>query len=159
MALALRIPRAARDAAGAGAHVHRAERKVPMGRRAPKSSMNTTTDRTTAAPKELDAFLCDLQRRVANAEDDTAGRAAFARALEDADAALQLEYIRYPDGRAGDSWLDAYNNVQQVLAFALDPQQPPEFVKHDEGDTAYVVEVERLAKVVERVLVERPRGR
>ncbi|WP_394836634.1 hypothetical protein LVJ94_06965 [Pendulispora rubella] len=50
--------------------------------------------------------------------------------------------------------LDAYYNVQQVLGRVRHPRRPPEYVGHHACDAAYRAELEKLAKVVEHLLVE-----
>ncbi|WP_394840293.1 hypothetical protein LVJ94_25750 [Pendulispora rubella] len=81
------------------------------------------------------AFRRNLWKRLADVrENDSAARAVFERALADADNALQREYIRYGYPTAPNPRLDAYWDVQQVLAFVLDPRRHPESAAHDQRD-------------------------
>src|SRR5262245_31565614 len=106
------------------ARTPRADSEDPMKRQMKRSRTSTTTRASRSpAPKELDAFRRNLSQHSADAAgDDSATHAAFARALEDADKALQREYVQRPEAYAGDPWLDAYNNVQQVLVLSLHPR-------------------------------------
>ena len=129
-----------------------------MERRTKKTNMNSaTTKNAMATPRELDAFLRHLSEWVVAGGNTSARRSAFARAVANADAALQREYIRYGYPCAPDPRLDAYWNVQQGLAFAMNPRRRPEYVAREQDDAAYLAEVQRLIEVAGALLGERPR--